>query len=143
MAITEKHLFGWAKEVELQPILESYLGCECYKTKERYDTIDFTATDGSIVELKGRPKNRNYDPRTPQDYDSFSSWYFPCCKIGEKPLHVFYYWERSNKLFYLKYDSSKFQEYSVVVPPNHPTGQLHYLIPREDFDEIEWEVLEE
>ena len=143
MAITEKHLFGWNKEIELKPILESYLGCECQPTNYRYDSVDFTTCNSGDVELKGRPKNRNHNPNTPQDYDSFASWYFPCCKINQKPLHVFYYWERSNKLFYLKYEKARFENYPVVVPPNHPTGQLHYLIPREDFDEIVWEIVEE
>lgn len=143
MAITEKHLFGWRTEVELQPVLESYLGCECYPTQYRYDSVDFTTGDGAVAELKGRPKNRNNDPNTPQDYDSFPSWYFPCCKINEKPLHIFYYWERSNKLYHLQYDSEIFKQYKIVVPPNHPTKQLHYLIPRDDFVEIEWEVVEE
>jgi hypothetical protein len=141
MSITAKHVWGKALEERLSPVIGDFLECDLTPTAWRYDSVDFNTSlpGGDVAELKGRPKDRNNNPNTPQDVESFDHWYFPCskCLSLKKPLHIFYYWERSNRLFYLLFDIEKFVHYRTGVPPNHPTNQLHYLIPREDFVELE------
>jgi len=136
---TRQQKVSWGKKLEqiLHTTLELFLNCKLTPTEYTYDSVDFKGTVG-VVENKGRPKFRNNNPRTPQDSKSFPDWYFPVCKTTdtEVPLHIFYYWEGDDTLWYLVYNKEKFLTYKKGVPPAHPTNQLHFLIPKSDFVEI-------
>jgi hypothetical protein len=133
----EKVTFGKDLEQKLEPLLGKFLNTTLTPTTSTYDSVDWNSTIGK-VELKGRPKFRNGNPKTPQNSKSFNTLYFPVCKTKDlkEPLHIFYYFEGDDVLKYMIYNAEKFATYKKEVPFRHTTGQLHYLIPTDDFVEI-------
>jgi len=129
----------WGKKLEqiLHTTLERFLLCKLKPTEYTFDSVDFRG-DVGVVELKGRPKLRNGDAKTPQDSNSFPGWYLPVCKADNltTPLHIFYYWEGDDSLWYCVYNKDRFDTYKKEVPFRHPTRQLHFVIPKGDFVEI-------
>jgi hypothetical protein len=129
----------WGKKLEekLHNTLELFLGCKLTPTTYTYDSVDFRG-DVGVVELKGRPTLRNGDPKTPQNSTSFPGWYVPVCKADnlKTPLHIFYYWEGDDSLWYCLYNTERFATYKKEVPFRHPTKQVHFVIPKSDFVEI-------
>jgi hypothetical protein len=132
-----KVTFGKDLEQKLQPLLANFLNTTLTATTATYDSVDWNSPIGK-VELKGRPKFRNGNPATPQNSKSFPTLYFPVCKTKDlkEPLHIFYYFEGDDVLKYMIYEEAKFNTYKKEVPFRHPSGQLHYLIPTDDFVEI-------
>lgn len=124
--------FGARFEVYLKPMLEQALSEPLTKTAQLYDIMDYTSESWD-VELKTR--GYNYSP------NSFATWLLPQCKglhalQSSKPTIFFYYFPSVDRLFYLIFDETKFNEYEVRVPPENLYHQLHYYSKKEDWTEI-------
>ena len=138
MAVTELHTFGWNKELDLKPRIEEGVGEEITKTATRYDSADFISPS-YVIELKSR---RKYDKKgklvTSQTYETYL---LPVCKANaacvDKELLFLYYFEGDNTLHYLVYDAELFDTFHQERPTWHPTGQLHWYVPREAFTLLE------
>jgi hypothetical protein len=128
MAITEKHLYGWKKEVELQGRLEDLFGEPITKTTARYNKHDWVSTD-YLIDLKCR--------MPPVTENSYPDWDAPVCKFfvpeDGKQVVCFYYFEASGNLFYIIYDPELFATYKQFKNKN---GQATYRIPRGDWTQV-------
>jgi len=120
MSITAGHIFGWTKEEQIKPKLDELFGVSLTKIEDRFSRWDFECDD-YLVELKSRQK-----PFTPDTYDT---WLLPVCKTEglKKSLVIFYYFEMTQELFYIIYDTDDFKAYEKT---RNRWGQLHYLIPK-------------
>jgi len=120
MSITPGHIFGWTKESELKPKLDELFGETLVKIEDRFSRWDFEC-ENYLVELKSRQK-----PITP---DTFETWLVPACKTEglSKSLVIFYYFEMTEELFYIIYDTEDFKQFQKTT---NRWGQLHYLIPK-------------
>jgi len=138
MSVRQRVIFGKLCEKNLQQRIEHFLGTTLTPTTATYDKVDYTTREGDLVELKSRPASRNFNVLTPQGPETYKAWFFPVCKTEnlEAPLHIFYWYETNNSLWYCKYEDEKFSRYKKTVPFRHRTNQLHYLIPKEHFAEI-------
>ena len=123
--ITALHAFGWAKEDELRPRLESLFGT-LKKSESRYAKFDFENED-YLLELKCRQA-----PILPQ---SHATWMFPVCKVEnlDKQLCIFYYFEQDKSLCYILYDEDTFKDFKII---KNYFGQRTFLIPKECFTEV-------
>jgi len=121
MSITAGHIFGWTKEEQIKPKLDELFGVSLTKIEDRFSRWDFECDD-YLVELKSRQK-----PFTPDTYDT---WLLPVCKTEglKKSLVIFYYFEMTQELFYIIYDTDDFKNYEKI---KNRWGQLHYLVPKE------------
>lgn len=118
--ITNRHKFGWAKEAELQPVIESLLNTTLKKSAGRYAKYDFDSEEFHI-ELKCRTCAS----------DTYDEWLFPACKvhhasIAKKPTLFFYYFEKDKKLYMSKYEE-KYLELEPFIP--FFTKQYHVKVP--------------
>jgi hypothetical protein len=97
-------------------------------------TDQFNSKDYIGSKSTGEFKSREYAST------SFKTWWFDCHKIREldnKEFYIFYYWVKDDALFYLKYDSSRFSEYSqsrYVACDGRET--VNFVIPASDFTRI-------
>ena len=130
-AITERHLFGWLKEQELQSRLEDCLG-KITKTSQRFDKVDFVNEEGWKIELKARRAVAENGKE--QSEERFDRWLMPECKKGDGVILFFYFWEKSGKLWFCQYDEEEFEDVECSVPWFHT--QKHFWIPRERWTEI-------
>jgi len=125
MSITDRHIFGLQKEVELKGRLEEAIGEQLTKTKGRYDAVDFTG-NSHLVELKCR---RNI---LPTQYDT---WLLPTSKRpkefgeGTRDTLYIYHFEADDSLWFLYYDPDLFSGFVKDTPAWHPTYQEHWYIP--------------
>jgi uncharacterized protein YprB with RNaseH-like and TPR domain len=127
MTVSPLHLFGWAREAELQPKLEDLFGVPLQKSEERYTRHDWQ-TDDYLIELKAR-----MSPTRPETYPD---WLVPVCKFTcntDKEIICFYYFEETKQLFYIIYDPDLFKSYKQFYNRN---GQLTYKIPAADWTEV-------
>jgi hypothetical protein len=135
MSVRQRLTFGKKAEYALKPRLEAFLNITLTPTVNQNDKVDYMTANGEYVELKSRPASRNFNTITPQDAKTYSAWLFPVCKTLNlnNTLHIFYWFESDDKLFYLQYDEEKFRNFRTTVPYRHAGNQLHYLIPAEEF----------
>lgn len=129
MAITARHTFGWNKETQLKPILESLHNLTFIKTYNRYDCIDFT-NPSLNVELKSRVGAST----------TYPSWLLPVIKARKAetstaPTVFYYYWTTDSKLFKLNYDKELFSKFRREYPPYNPT-QEHFFIDAEEWEYV-------
>ena len=134
-AVTDLHIYGWNKELDLWPLLETELCCKLEKTEARFDAVDFE-NDKYVVEIKAR---RSLGPRgRPVTSATYSTWLLPACKgeavekSGKRGV-FFYFFEGDRTVWRLDYDAERFAKYEQKVPPAHPTGQMHYYIPADEW----------
>lgn len=122
--ITNKHIFGWRKESELQPFLETLFEEPLIKSPNRFANYDFE-TNHYIIELKSRLYIK---PTT------YKTYFIPTCKkpSQDKELVIFYYFAATDQLFYIIY-SDDFLQYERIKNIN---GQETFLVPAEHFNEI-------
>jgi hypothetical protein len=136
MAITDRHIFGWEKELELKEMLEAFLEEELTKTASRWNAIDFVSPSYA-AELKCRravdEKGRSVDSTTND------TWLLPACKvsssIGKKQIY-FYYWHGDKTLWYLWKDDADWNTIFRTVP--HFSTQLHYYVPKDLWTQLEF-----
>ena len=135
MAITEKHIFGWARELALQAAIQVSLGEAVRKTPERYATFDWNS-DHYNVELKSRPDGSSKD---------WTTWLVSVDKTigrdGRKPV-LFYYWAKDKTLWRCFPDDWNKDNWMKHVPHWKET-QEHYWIPRECFSQIPLRMVED
>jgi hypothetical protein len=135
--ITDLHHFGFAKETELQPRVESALEESVKKNKPRYEQFDYES-DNWYIELKSRrAKDKHGRPLLP---DSNDTWLLPTSKRpkkADKETVYFYYFEADNSLWYVVYDEETFADIPADVPYWHPTGQEHWYIPKNLWTKID------
>lgn len=140
--ITKRHMFGWACEKILHPILEKVLQEPLVKTSNRFNNIDFRGAYW-LPELKSRP---SIDERgNKQDSKSYLSWLVPTCKetiaknLGDTgELIFFYFWQGDNTLWYCKYDEALFSKIQRDIPVF--SNQEHFWIPREYFTQVKIKI---
>lgn len=135
--MTQRHVFGWQKEIELKTTLEEFLKEELTKTDSRWDSIDFTSPSYT-AELKSR---RTFDKNgwwvTSQTY---SDWLLPATKIDNscgqslKRHIIFYYYEGDNSLWYLWKDEVDWSTIHLTVPRFHT--HPHYYVSRNLWKQI-------
>ena len=125
--ITDKHLYGWNKEVELEGQLQDLFDEPLVKNQGRYNKHDWES-ENFLIDLKTR--------LPPTTEDTYDTWDAPVCKFAvstEKDIVCFYYFEESKSLFYILYDADLFATYKKVANRN---GQLTYKIPRHDWTKV-------
>jgi hypothetical protein len=133
MAVTPLHVFGWAKEVVLQPILEAIVEEPLTKTARRYDTVDFEGAT-CCVELKCRNAyDKNGRSVTSESHDT---WLMPASKIdyaeaNDKKVYLFYYFDGDKTLWMIEYNKGMFSHLESVRPIWHSQRSLHYYVPKE------------
>ena len=139
MAVTPLHVWGWSQEIEMQPILESYVGEKLQKTSARYDIIDFEGPT-CYVELKCRKaKDKNGYTVTSKTHDS---WLMPASKIEyadrqEKRVFLFYRFEADKTLWVIDYKRGMLADLQTVRPIWHSARSLHYYIPADRWTRLE------
>ena len=135
--LSDLHHFGFAKETELQPRVESALEEQVKKNAPRFSQFDYES-DSWYIELKSRrAKDRYGRPLLP---DSNATWLLPTSKRPkktDKETVFFYYFEADNSLWYLTYDEELFNTFATDCPGWHPTGQEHFFVPREAWTKID------
>ena len=128
------YAWGIQKEKELQPLLEYCCNDKLIKTEERYCAVDFYCEQGDyFVELKARKAHDKWGRKV--NHDTYTTWFVPCTKRAiDKPVYLFYYFEGDETLWFLQYDEDKFSKYETGIPPGHLTNQLHWFIPKEEWE---------
>ena len=131
MAITPKHVFGFAKEQELQSILEEHVGEALVKTEWRFDAIDWRGAAWD-VELKSRLRLDKYGKL--QMPTSFKTWVLPATKVDiaahtDRPTRYYYFWDADQSLWWMDYKEVDWESLVRGVPPWHT--EEHYYVPRE------------
>jgi hypothetical protein len=129
--ITDLHHFGFAKETELQPRVETALEESVKKNAPRYSQFDYES-DSWYIELKSRRAKDKYGRLLLPD--SNATWLLPTSKRPkntDKETVYFYYFEADNSLHYLVYDEDTFADIQAEVPYWHPSGQEHWYIPKD------------
>lgn len=133
-AITESHLWGWNKEKEFKPILQSIVGEEIVQTLDRFDTADFES-EHFFLELKSR---RKYSPQNKYvDSTTYPDWLIPVAKIAkadEKETWFFYHFEGDNTLWRILYDPIVFKSFKKAPSPSNPS--LHFYIPKDKWEQL-------
>jgi hypothetical protein len=131
MAITARHTFGWKKEEQLKPILESLHNLSFIKTYNRYDCIDFINPTLN-VELKSRVGSST----------DYPTWLLPVIKANKaerepNPTVFYYYWTTDSTLWKLNYNKELFNTFRREFP-SFNQYQEHFFI-----DADEWEYVGE
>ena len=139
MSVTQDHIYGWCKEVQLQPILESFIGEKIEKTSSRYDIVDFEGPT-CHVELKCR-KAQDKNGRMVRS-NTHDSWLMPASKIEyadkqQKRVFLFYYFEGDNTLWVINYRQGLLDDIQTIRPIWHSARSLHYYIPMEMWTRVE------
>lgn len=120
--------YGLAKEEQLKPVLERYLGKPITNTTSKTALFDFEC-DTHNIELK----SRTYRP------EAFKTWLLPHCKVegarvSPKKSLFFYYFEPDQSLYKIEYVEELFDSFEKKVP--YHTKQLHVFIPAALFTKI-------
>jgi len=129
MAITARHTFGWKKEEQLKPILETLHNLTFIKTEARYDCIDFKNPNLN-VELKSRVGHSN----------TYSTWLLPVIKATKAdrevaPTVFYYYWTGDSTLWKLNYNKELFSKFRREYPPFNEY-QEHFFIDAEEWEYV-------
>ena len=135
MAITPLHSFGWEKEAQLKPHLETFMAAPLNMTSWRYDGVDaYTLDNKWDIEIKSRRMYNNQGGF--QDSTTYNEWVVPCCKVcfsKRDRFRIFYYWEGDNTLWYCDH-SDIWDSFTQKVPEWHK--EPHFFIPRHHFTQI-------
>lgn len=119
MAVTDRHVYGWAKERELTPRVSEFFGDKVSRSLYRYEHTDFE-TDLYFAELKSR---RTFDSKF------YDSWMVPCCKFDKvgKEICILYHWDGDDSMWYYIYDRNHQRFFTYTLNEN---GQPTWLVPK-------------
>lgn len=130
---SQRYAFGKEYEIILKDLIEQDVGESITCTLHKTDTKDYIS-DNYNIELKSR---RFYKS------DKYPDWLVPVSKFKDitKPLIIYYYWIGDATLWRYDYNPETLNTCRIDKSPI--SDQLHYYIPKQYFQKIEYEIVEQ